>query len=219
MATATPHPPAPAWLLGRRFRAVVVGASAGGLDALGRMLGAMGRGVSAPVLVVQHLAREDRGRFAAHLDEVLDLTVREAEDKLAPMPGRVYIAPADYHLLVERSGALALSVDPKVNWSRPSVDPLFETAARAHGAALLAVVLTGANADGAQGARVVRELGGVCMAQDPRTAESPIMPGAAIEAAGIETILPPEEIGALLAGLRYSPGERQSQGGVVEESK
>jgi two-component system chemotaxis response regulator CheB len=111
------------------------------------------------------------------------------------------VAPADYHLLVERDGTLALSVDPKVNWARPSIDVLFESAARAWADAVVAVILSGANDDGARGMKTIRALGGLCIAQDPDTAESPVMPRAAIALACIEHVVTPDEIGELLVGI------------------
>jgi two-component system chemotaxis response regulator CheB len=181
--------------------AVVVGASAGGLESLLAILAPLPADFPLPVLVAQHLHRTDEGRFAEHLASRVAIAVTEAHDKQPIEPAHVYVAPADYHLLVERGGTLALTVDPRVNWSRPSIDVLFESAARAFGDALVGVILSGANDDGARGMQLIRELGGLCVAQDPQTAESPVMPRAAIELAGIETVLPPERIGRLLREL------------------
>lgn len=186
----------------RHYRAVVIGASAGGLTALLELMGALPAAFALPMLLAQHLHRSDGGRFAAYLDGQVALKVREASDKERLEPGHLFTAPANYHLLVEPDGAtLALSTDPKVNWARPSIDVLFESAARAFGDALIAVILSGASDDGARGMAVIQELGGRCVAQDPATAESPLMPRAAIDRAGIETALPPAEIGALLGEL------------------
>lgn len=195
----------PPGLAGRAFRMVVAGASAGGLQALLAVLGQLPADYRLPIVITQHLHGSDEGRLAELLDRQLGLTVCEAADKQPTEPGRVYLAPAGYHLLVERDASLSLSVDPKVNYSRPSIDVLFESAATAFGDALVGVILTGANEDGANGMARIRELGGVCIAQDPATAESPPMPEAAIARAGIEMVLPAQEIGALLARLGGTP--------------
>ncbi|MEJ7732755.1 MAG: chemotaxis protein CheB, partial [Polyangiaceae bacterium] len=129
------------------------------------------------------------------------MRVREAEDKLAVAPGTVWFAPADYHLLIERDRHFALSVDDPVNYSRPSIDVLFESAVDAYGAALMAVVLTGANADGAAGARAVRRAGGFVVAQDPTGAEVAIMPRATIDAAQPQVVAPLPQIAALLRAV------------------
>ncbi len=193
-----------------RYRVVVIGGSAGATEPLVAILGRLPRGYPLPLLIVSHLHKSDTGGFAEHLASRVALPVSEALDKLPLESGRVYTAPADYHLLVERNGTLALSVDPKVNWVRPSIDVLFESAARAFGDGLVAVVLSGANDDGARAMKLVAELGGLCIAQNPATAESRVMPRAAIEAAGIELVLDTEAIGELLARLAEE-AQRQAE--------
>jgi two-component system chemotaxis response regulator CheB len=132
------------------------------------------------------------------------LAVVDALDKQWIQPGTVYLAPADYHLLVER-GELSLSVDARVEHSRPSIDVLFESAADAYGPATVGVVLTGANADGARGAARIKERGGFVVVQEPESAEAPAMPRAAIAAARVDRILPLERIGPFLVELcRFS---------------
>jgi two-component system chemotaxis response regulator CheB len=128
------------------------------------------------------------------------MDVVDAEDKQWIQPGKIYLAPADYHLLVEK-GEFNLSVDEAVRYSRPSVDVLFESAADAYGPALIAIVLTGANADGAQGARRVKKRGGVVIVQDPKTADAPEMPEAVIAAGAVDQILRLEDIAAFLVEL------------------
>jgi len=185
----------------RVFKAVVTGSSAGGMDALIDVLGSLTDDFPIPILAVQHLHASDEGRFAERLDTIIPLSVTEAVDKTTPQSGCVYVAPANYHLLVERDGTLALSVDPLVNWSRPSIDVLFESAARSWGEGVIAVILSGANRDGARGIGFVRDFGGVTMAQDPTTATSPQMPRAAIETGKVETVLTAKEIGGRLHRL------------------
>ncbi len=193
-------------LAGRTFRAVVMGASAGGMQALLSVLGRLPADYGLPEIAVQHLHPTDGGKLAALLDEKLALRVVEADDKQPTAPGCVYLAPAGYHLLLERDGSLSLSIDPKVNFSRPSIDVLFESAARACGEALIGVILSGANEDGAAGMALIKELGGVCIAQEPSTAESPVMPGTAIVQAKIDIVLAPEAIGELLSRLGATGG-------------
>ena len=122
-------------------------------------------------------------------------------DKAPILGGRVYTAPANYHLLVEREGTISLSVSEKVNWSRPSIDVLFESAALVWRDALVAVILSGASADGAQGLNAVKAVGGRTIAQDPASAEIPLMPRAAIEAGAVDEVLQPAQIARRLIEL------------------
>ena len=137
----------------------------------------------------------------AYFRRETDLKVVDAEDKQWIEPGHVYLAPADYHLLIDRNGArgeLSLSVDERVHFSRPSIDVLFESAADAYSDLLIGIVLTGSNDDGAQGAARIKARGGIVIAQDPATAEAPAMPRAAIAAAHVDQILRLEEIAPFL---------------------
>lgn len=161
---------------------VCIGASWGGLDALRVLLGRVPADVAAPICVVQHRGEDDGvGMLVECLAKACALHVCEAEDKQPLTPGTVYVAPAGYHMLVNEAH-VALSVEDRVRCSRPSVDVLFESAASAHGPHVTAVVLTGANDDGARGARAVRDAGGVVLVQDPDTAERREMPQAALDA-------------------------------------
>lgn len=185
----------------RAYDAVVAGCSAGGMEALLQVLEPIPRTFPIPVLVVQHLHVNDEGRFAEHLDSRANLQVLEARDKTCLEPGHVYIAPADYHMLVEREMTVALSVDPKVNWARPSIDVLFESAARVWGRRLIGVILSGANEDGTLGMKRIRDLGGFCIAQDPETAQRPVMPLTPIERGYIDIVLEPGAISQRLLSL------------------
>ena len=194
---------------------VAIGASLGGLEALQKVLPALPATFCLPVAIVQHRrARTTDGVDLANLlSRGCHLPVAEPWDKEDIEPGHIYLAPANYHLLVER-GRLALSVDPPVLYSRPSVDVLFESVADAYGAGGLAVVLTGASEDGAVGARAIKEAGGTVWVQDPATALSPISPRAAMARAMVDEVLPLDEIGERLAQLgaakpaptRWRPG-------------
>jgi two-component system chemotaxis response regulator CheB len=181
---------------------VVVGTSLGGLHALRRLLADLPAALPAPVVIVQHRAAgPDQPRLADILQAASRLPVTEAEDKMALAPGTVYLAPADYHLLVERGGSLALSTDALVRSARPSIDVLFETAAEAYGEALLAVLLTGASADGADGLAAVKARGGRAIVEDPATAECATMPAAGLAAAAVDYVLPLSRIGGHLVTL------------------
>lgn len=191
---------------------VAIGGSAGALPPLATVLGALPGGYPIPVVVVSHLPASDRGALAECLASRTRLTVAEAFDKEPLAVGHVHVAPAGYHVLIEADGRLALSVDAKVNWARPSIDVLFESAARAFGPDLLCIVLSGANHDGAAGALLARGRGGLAVAQDPATAECAAMPAAAIARGGIGLVLAPDDIARLLleAGGCAGPGDQRS---------
>jgi two-component system, chemotaxis family, protein-glutamate methylesterase/glutaminase len=161
--------------------AVVIGASAGALEALSVILPALPAGFRLPLIVVVHVPPDKRSMLAELFQAKCQIPVREAEDKEPINPGTVYFAPSDYHLLVETEKSLSLSSDEPVLFSRPSIDVLFESAADAYGSALIAIILTGANQDGAKGMKAVVEAGGVALVQNPDGAFASAMPEAAIE--------------------------------------
>lgn len=171
---------------------VVIGTSAGGLRALEMLLGALPADFKVPIVAVQHRSRESEA-FAVVIQSMVKLPVTEAEDKEPIAAPGVYLAPPDYHLLLE-PGALALSTDEPVSFSRPSIDVLFESAADAYGSHVIGVLLTGANQDGARGLAKIRAAGGIALVQDPRTAESPEMPSAAIATGAADEVLPLAEL-------------------------
>jgi two-component system chemotaxis response regulator CheB len=181
---------------------IAVGTSLGGLNALSTLLADLPRSLPVPVVIVQHRASVTPG---TGLDRLLqaqtELTVLEAEDKMPLEPATVYLAPADYHLLVEGRGVLALSTDVPVCSARPSIDVLFETAADAYGASLIGVLLTGASADGAEGLAAVKAHGGRAIVEDPTTAECRTMPAAGLKAAAVDYVLPIGKIGGHLVTL------------------
>jgi len=182
------------------YRLIAVGASWGGLHAVSQLLSALDPNLPAAVVVALHRAAEATG-LAEALQEHTQLVVTEAEDKDDLVRGHVYVAPSDYHLLVESDGSVALSIDERVQFARPSIDVLFESAADAYRERCVGVVLTGLNEDGAAGLARIKELGGVAIVQDPRTAERGEMPTAAIAATTADVILPLDEIGLFLHGL------------------
>ena len=180
---------------------VAIGASWGGLQAVERVLGALPADFGAAVVIAQHRqADADLSRLEQLLGAHCLLDVVEAEDKQPLVPGSVIVAPADYHLLVER-GSVALSVDPPLNYSRPSIDVLFTSAADAYAERVAGVVLTGANADGADGLARIASRGGPAIVQDPATAERREMPDAALAATPGAKVMALEQIAALLIEL------------------
>lgn len=183
---------------GTHYRAIVIGASAGGLAAVGKVLSKLKPSFCLPVLLVQHISPHTQSYLATHFEDKCALTVKEAEDKEPIKRGYFYIAPPNYHLLVEYDGCVALSIDPPVNFSRPSIDVLFESAADYFGKELIGIVLTGANSDGALGLKKIKERGGLAVVQTIETSEAPAMPTAAIETACVDHILPLEGIGDFL---------------------
>jgi len=190
-------------LRARAPEAIVVGASAGAVEALLHILPELPPSLPVPLLVVVHVPRDRSNALPGLFAERCRVPVVEAEDKVPSAKGSVYFAPAGYHLLVERGGTLALSVDDPVHLSRPSIDVLFESASYAYDARLLGILLSGANADGAAGLALIRLRGGLGWAQKPDTARVAVMPAAAI-AAGVDAVLSPDEIGRTLAAWSTS---------------
>ena len=180
------------------YEAVVIGVSFGGLKALQTILPAINLDFPAPIMVVQHQDPQADDFLARHLDTLSVLKVKVAEEKETATPGIVYLAPANYHLLVEDDHTLSLSIDEKVNFSRPAIDVLFESAADAYGSRLIGIILTGANQDGSLGLKRIKEYGGLAVVQDPQTAKAPGMPEAALAATEVDHVLSLSGIASLL---------------------
>jgi two-component system chemotaxis response regulator CheB len=183
------------------FQAVVVGVSAGGVQALPSLVGMLEPDFALALVIVQHLHPLQDDYFIQRLGEVCRLPVKEAEEKEAVQAGVIYLAPVNYHLLIEADRTFSLCAGEKVNFSRPSIDVLFETAAEVYGTELIGVILTGASRDGAAGLRRIRENGGLTVVQDPRTAEYPLMPLAALAETRVDHVRSIEQIGRLLCEL------------------
>ena len=187
------------------YHLVVIGASWGGLTALGQVLSGLPAEVDLPIVIAQHRHPDaQEGTLAELLQRQIDRPVVDAEDKMAIEPRHVYVAPPDYHLLVER-GSFALSVDERVRFARPSIDVLFESAADTYRHSVIGIILTGANDDGALGLARIKEVGGVALIQDPAEAMRRSMPDAAIAATAADAILPLEDIGPFIYGLWAKP--------------
>ncbi len=185
----------------RLYKAVAVGVSSGGVEALKVMLGGLPSDFPLPVMIVAHISPEADNGLALLLDDLCDIRVKEADELEAAEAGTVYIAPPNYHLLVEKRAVLSLSVDPPVRFARPSVDVLFESAANAFGPGLIGVVMTGAGSDGSNGVKRIKESGGVVVVQDPQGAETDSMPKSAISAVAPDHITPLAGIAELLVTL------------------
>ncbi|OGU00974.1 MAG: glutamate methylesterase [Geobacteraceae bacterium GWC2_48_7] len=185
----------------RNFKAVVLGVSTGGVSALKFILGALPADFPIPVLVVTHITPDSDDSLAVLLNTLSAIRVKEADEQETIISGTVYLAPANYHLLVERGGELSLSIDPPVNFARPSVDVLFESAAEAYGSALIGIILTGAGFDGSKGILKIKNNGGVTIVQDPADAEMDSMPRSALQLLKADHVVPLKEIPDLLMRL------------------
>lgn len=177
---------------------VVIGGSAGALEALLAFIPALPRTFEPPIAVTLHLGANNRNLVPEILRGVTSRVVVEAEDKMPLRPNEIYIAPPNYHLLVERTRSLALSVDEVVNYSRPSIDVLFESAAYSHGSGVIGVLLTGANQDGTRGLQEIKQRGGYVIVQDPESAESGFMPKHAMKNVVADRVLGLEQIASEL---------------------
>jgi len=186
------------------YEIVVVGTSWGGLAALRELVIGLPASFGLPLVIVQHRHKRSGLLLPSLLQDNTRLCVCEPEDKAPIEPGNIYIAAADYHLLVD-DGHFALSTDEPVRYSRPSIDVTFVSTADSYGAQTVGVVLTGANADGARGLKRIYDRGGLALVQRPSSAESPMMPAAALEAVPHARVLSIEEIVATLAALPAVP--------------
>ena len=183
------------------YEVIAIGASWGGLQALGTLLQGIPPQLDQPIVVAQHRSPESsRGVLESLLQRHIGRPVSEPGDKDAIKPRHVYVAPADYHLLVD-GGHFALSVDGRVRFARPSIDVLFESVAESYRDRAIGIVLTGANDDGAAGLAAIKRNGGVSIVQDPHTAERRTMPDAALAATEADAVLPLADIAHFLYGL------------------
>jgi two-component system chemotaxis response regulator CheB len=187
------------------YEIAVVGTSWGGLAALRALVAGLPAGWGLPLVIVQHRHKQSDHVMTALLQDCTPLCVSEIDDKAPILPGSVYIAPADYHLLVEE-GHFSLSTDEPVRYSRPSIDVTLVSAADTYAERSVGIVLTGANADGARGLRRIADRGGLALVQRPDTAESPAMPTAALRAVPEARALSIAEIAATLAALPTHSG-------------
>ena len=180
------------------YEAIVVGSSTGGLNALQEVLAPLPADFKLPIVAVQHRLPAPNDFLASSLNDLCQISVKEAVEKERIKSEQVYIAPANYHLQVEVDKTLSLSIDAKVCFSRPSIDVLFETAADAYRSTLIGVILTGANNDGTAGLKKIKQHGGLVIAQDPATAQASLMPSSAIKENIVDKVCSLAEISSLL---------------------
>ncbi len=180
---------------------IVIGASTGGFEALTVIFAGLRQALHATVIVCQHIDKNARLNYQMIFRELSGFEVVEVEDKQKIRPGTIHFAPPGYHLYVEQDGYFGLSLDAPVNWSRPSIDVLFESAAKAYGKSLIGLILTGANADGALGMQKIKKLGGTTVVQNPHTARAAMMPRTAIKTNCVDFVLDLQDIPAFLARL------------------
>lgn len=180
------------------YEAIVIGVSSGGLNALKIMFSLLPANFKTPVIIVLHRGPRADSQWIKILNDKSNLLVKEADEKEKIEKGKVYIAPANYHLLIEKDKTFSLTIDERVNFARPSIDVLFESAADAYKNKLIGLVLTGLSSDGSKGIKRIKESGGLAIVQDPETAESPYMPASAIAAIKPDYVLSLDDIIALL---------------------
>ncbi|MBM7455280.1 two-component system chemotaxis response regulator CheB [Oceanisphaera litoralis] len=191
--------------MNRPCDAVVIGGSAGAIQALPILLEQLPADFALPVIVVLHRREGVVGHLDTFLGRHCALPVIEAEDKQSLQGGHVYLAPAGYHLLLEQQGHFSLSVDARVSYSRPSIDVLFESAADVYADRLAGIILTGANSDGSAGLARLKAAGGLAVVQDPETALADVMPRSALKATRVDRVLGLQDIARLLS--RLAPGQ------------
>ncbi len=182
----------------KTVKMVVVGTSMGGFQALKKIFSPLPVDFSVPVLVVRHQASDTDHYVIEALNRECQLHFKFAEEGERPVAGTVYLAPPDTHMMIRSSGQIHLSSGQPVNHSRPSIDPLFTSASQLFGESLLAVVLTGSNADGVAGLKTVKFRGGAVLVQDPESAEADTLPRAAMDAVEVDHLVWLDQIGSFL---------------------
>ena len=185
----------------RRVKIIVIGGSAGSLQVILGILSAIRRDFPLSILIVLHR----NGVFESSLEDIFasrtEAPIKEVEEKEPILPGTIYIAPADYHVLIEEDHTFSLDYSERVNFSRPSIDVTFRSAADVYGADLVCCLLSGGNADGVDGLEYVKANGGIVVVQDPATADVPYMPQHAITRMAVDFVVPADEMPAFLKGL------------------
>ena len=181
-----------------KHEAIVIGVSSGGMSAMKVLFSLLPKDFNTPIIIVQHINARSDSHWIKLLNEKSNLHIKEADEKEKIESGNIYIAPPNYHLLIEKDKTFSLTIDERVNFARPSIDVLFESAAEAYKNKLIGIVLTGSNNDGTNGIKRIKECGGLAIIQDPKTAESAYMPASAIAAIEPDYVLPLENIVELL---------------------
>ena len=185
------------------YEAVVIGVSAGGVNALKVIFTSISESFKIPVIIVQHLHPQSDSFLADYLNSISHMHIKEAEDKEPICAGTVYIAPANYHLLIEDDKTLSLNTDERVNYSRPSIDVLFNSAADVYSSKLIGIILTGANDDGVRGMQKIKRHGGLTIVQDPKNADADFMPKSVITKVTVDHVATLDKISVLLENICY----------------
>ncbi len=183
------------------YEAIVIGVSSGGMKAMKIMFSHLSMGFKTPIVIVQHISAHSDSQWIQLLNDMYTVEIKEADEKEKIENGKVYFAPPNYHLLIEKDKTFSLTIDERVNYARPSIDVLFESAADAYKNKLIGIILTGSNSDGTNGIKRIKECGGLAIVQDPKTAEAASMPLSAIAAIQPDYILSLEDIIQLLIKL------------------
>jgi len=183
------------------YEAIVIGVSSGGMKAMKIIFSHLPKGFKTPIIIVQHISAHSDSKWIQLLNDAYNLDIKEADEKELIENGKVYFAPPNYHLLIEKDKTFSLTIDERVNYARPSIDVLFESASEAYKNKLIGIILTGSNNDGTNGIKRIQECGGLAIVQDPKTAEAAYMPISAIAAIQPDYILSLEDIIKLLIKL------------------
>lgn len=191
------------------YEAIVIGVSSGGMTALNTLLSLLPKGFSIPIIILQHIGANSDNKWIDILNKQTNIIIKEAEEKEKIEKGNAYVSPPNYHLLVERDKTFSFTIDERVNYARPSIDVLFESAADAYKSKLIGIILTGSNNDGAKSLKLIKGYGGMVIAQDPDTAESSYMPASAIATVKMDYILTLQGISALLIKIDKENNCRQ----------
>lgn len=184
-----------------KYGAIVIGVSAGGLDILIDIFKNLKEDFPMPIMIVQHLHSSSKSELAEIIGRNTGMKVQEVNENTALESGKIYTAPPDYHIIAERDRTISIYYDEKVNYSRPSIDVLFESAAYVWGQELIGIILSGSNNDGSKGIEIIKKYGGLTIAENPKTSEYSLMPKFAIETGYIDKILTKEEIKEFLDNL------------------
>lgn len=180
------------------YEVIVVGVSSGGMSALKLLFSVLPLDFHIPIIIVQHISAQSDSHWIKLLNTVSKLNIKEADEKEKIEKGNIYIAAPNYHLMVEENKTLSFTNEQKINFARPSIDVLFESAADVYKDKTIGIILTGSSSDGTAGLKLIKEYGGLAIAEDPKTATSPYMPASAISKVKVDHILPLKEIAELL---------------------
>ena len=183
------------------YEAIVIGVSSGGMKAMKLLFSHLPKCFKTPIIIVQHISAHSDSQWIQLLNDIYSIDIKEADEKEKIENGKVYFAPPNYHLLIEMDKSFSLTIDERVNYARPSIDVLFESAADAYKNKLIGIILTGSNSDGTNGIKRIQEYGGLAIVEDPKTAEAAYMPTSAIAAIQPDYILSLEDIIKLLIKL------------------